>query len=65
MTRTDPVSSSTGLTQRFGCLQVLGILIIVVVVTALITTWAVRAFLFPSGFEPMAKLFGGYCVGGG
>ena len=65
MTRTDPVSSSTGSTQRFGCLQVIGMLIIAVVVTALITTWAVRAFLFPSEFEPIAKNFGGYCVGVG
>jgi hypothetical protein len=39
--------------RGFSGLQVAGIALLCVVVTALLTAWAVRAYIFPSDFEPV------------
>ena len=39
--------------RGFSGLQVAGIALLCVLVTALLTAWAVRAYIFPSDFEPV------------
>jgi hypothetical protein len=44
---------TTGNDRRLGCLPVLGLLIAAVVVTAIVTVWVARHYLFPSEFRPV------------
>ncbi len=52
-------SSSSGGTeqrvkkQRFGCLQVFGIVLLTVLVTTGITLWVAKIYIFPSQFKPV------------
>ncbi|HEX9591779.1 MAG TPA: arginine N-succinyltransferase [bacterium] len=39
--------------RRLGCLPVLGLLIAAVAVTALVTVWVAKRYLFPSEFRPV------------
>ncbi len=39
--------------KRFGCLQVIGLIIIAVVLTAGVTVFVVKTFFFPSEFKPV------------
>ncbi len=39
--------------RRFGCLPVLGLLLGAVVVTVILTVWAIKANIFPSEFRPV------------
>jgi len=39
--------------RRLGCLPVLALLIAAVVVTAIVTLWAAKRYLFPSEFRPV------------
>ncbi len=39
--------------KRFGCLQVIGIVMVAVLVTAVATFFVAKAFLFPSAFKPV------------
>lgn len=39
---------------RLGCLKLFGIVLVTIVVTALITLWVARTYLFPSQFKPVA-----------
>jgi hypothetical protein len=39
--------------RRVSGLQVAGIALLCVLVTALLTAWAVRVYLYPSDFEPV------------
>ena len=39
--------------KRFGCLQVIGLLLVVAVVTAGVTLFVVKTYLFPSRFTPV------------
>ncbi|MGD2062361.1 MAG: arginine N-succinyltransferase [Nitrospirota bacterium] len=45
--------ATNGNDRRLGCLPVLGLLIAAVVVTAIVTVWVVRHYLFPSEFRPV------------
>jgi len=54
MTNNDLIPVSAGPRQRFGCLQVTGLLVVAVLGTALVTAWATKAYFFPSEFEPVA-----------
>lgn len=54
MANNDPIPRSAVPQRRFGCLQVAGLLVIAVLVTALITAWAMKAYFFPSEFKPVA-----------
>jgi hypothetical protein len=40
--------------EHFGCLKVLGIIVITMVVTVLATLWVAKAYIFPSEFKPVA-----------
>ena len=45
---------SSKITQRrFGCLQVLGLMVIAVIITAGLTVFLVKTYLFPSEFTPV------------
>jgi hypothetical protein len=39
--------------RRLGCLQVFGIVVVAVLITALATFFIVKAYLFPSAFKPV------------
>lgn len=39
--------------KKFGCLQVLGIVLLTVVVTAGLTFWAAKTYIFPGQFKPV------------
>src|SRR5210317_1252963 len=39
--------------KRFGCLQVFGVLIIGVLITAAVTVLVLKTYLFPSEFKPV------------
>jgi len=39
--------------REFGCLQVLGIVLLTVVVTVGLTLWIAKTYIFPSQFEPV------------
>lgn len=39
--------------KKFGCLQVLGIVLLTVVLTAGLTFWAAKTYIFPGQFKPV------------
>ena len=39
--------------KKFGCLQVFGIVLLTVLVTAGITLWVAKIYIFPSQFKPV------------
>jgi len=39
--------------KKFGCLQVFGIVLLTVLVTAAITLWVAKIYIFPSQFKPV------------
>ena len=39
--------------KKFGCLQVLGIVLLTVLVTAGLTFWAAKTYIFPGQFKPV------------
>jgi len=45
--------ATNGTERRLGCLPVLGLLIAAVAVTAIVTVWAAKHYLFPSQFRPV------------
>jgi hypothetical protein len=53
MDRETVTPASTGNDRRVGCLTVVGLLIAVVVVTAVVSIWAAKRYLFPSEFRPV------------
>lgn len=44
---------STTTKKRFGCLQVFGLMVIAVIIAAGATFFILKAYLFPSGFQPV------------
>jgi len=53
MAQDDQSSTGSSTGHRLGCLPVLGLLIAAVVVTAIVTVWAAKRYLFPSEFRPV------------
>lgn len=45
--------ASTSTKKRFGCLQVFGLMVITVIIAAGATFFILKAYLFPSGFQPV------------
>lgn len=39
--------------RKLGCLHILGLLIVAMVISALISAWAIKTYIFPSEFEPV------------
>ncbi len=39
--------------RKFGCLQVFGIMLVTVLITAGVTLWVAKTYIFPSQFEPV------------
>lgn len=52
----EPAAPGTGGApeRRFGCLQVAGLLLVAVVLTAAATFWLVRSYIFPADFTPVS-----------
>lgn len=50
---TEQSVNSTDTSRRFGCLQVVGIVMVAVIATLLITVWVVKSYLFVSEFNPV------------
>jgi hypothetical protein len=53
MAQANGSSSGSGDTRRFGALQVVGLLLAAMVVTAALTYWAVTRYVFPTEFRPV------------
>jgi hypothetical protein len=48
------INKTMGQKEQLGCLKVLGIIIFTIIVTVLLTLWAVKIYIFPSEFKPVA-----------
>jgi len=46
-------SSAPATERKLGCLHILGLLIVAMVISALISAWAIKIYIFPSEFEPV------------
>ncbi len=53
MERNDNSVASNITGKRFGCLQVFGLMVVVIIITAGITTLIFKTYLFPSEFKPV------------
>lgn len=53
MNESTEIRASPESNNKFGCLKLFGLITISMVVSALITAWAIKTYIFPSDFEPV------------